>query len=240
MNVKLNIYRHNPEHSDESRRQIYDVEVQPTDRVLDALMYISRNIDGTLAFRKSCAHGVCGSDAMRICGKERLACKTLIREVAEKDGDTISIDPLNNMKIQKDLMVDQSEFLMKFRSVEPFLKPRQAPPDSSEYIQSAEARKLIDEATKCINCGACYSACPVLAAKPNFIGPAALVSAARFVFDSRDKGFPERLKILNHPDTVWSCENHFNCSRVCPRGIKVTKLINLMKRVIRNEFGDRP
>jgi len=192
-----------------------------------------------LAFRKSCAHGVCGSDAMRISGKERLACKTLIGEVVENDGDTITIDPLNNMKIQKDLMVDQTEFLMKFRSVEPFLKPREAPPDSAEYIQSPEARNLIDEATKCINCGACYSACPVLAAKQNFIGPAALVTAARFVFDSRDKGLPDRLKILNHPDAVWSCKNHFNCTKVCPKGIKVTKLINLLKRAIRNELENK-
>ena len=237
MNVNLDIYRQNPERS--SRRQTYNVEVQPTDRILDALMHISRNVDGTLGFRRSCAHGICGSDAMRISGKERLACKTLIREVAEKDGDTITIDPLSSMKIQKDLMVDQSKFLAKFRSVEPFLKPKETPPGSAEYIQSAEARKLIDEATKCINCGACYSACPVLAAKPNFVGPAALVAAARFVFDSRDKGLPERLRILNHPDAAWSCENHFNCTRVCPRGIKVTKLINLIKKAIRNEFGDK-
>lgn len=235
MNVKLDIFRHDPEHSEESRRQTYDVEVQPTDRILDALMYISRSVDGTLAFRRSCAHGVCGSDAMRISGKERLACKTLIREVTEKDGDTITIDPLNNMKVQKDLMVDQTEFLAKFRSVDPFLKPKEAPPGSAEYIQSAEARNLIDEATKCINCGACYSACPVLAVKPNFVGPAALVAAARFTFDSRDKGLLERLKILDHPDAVWSCENHFNCTKVCPRSIRVTKLINLLKRAIRNK-----
>jgi len=237
MNVKLDIYRYNPEHSDEIRYQSFDVKVQPTDRILDALMHISRNIDGTLAFRRSCAHGICGSDAMRISGKERLACKTLVREVAENDGDTITIEPLSNMKVQKDLMVDQTEFLAKFRSVEPFLKPKEAPPGFAEYIQSAENRELIDEATKCINCGACYSACPVLAANPNFIGPAALVTAARFVFDSRDKGLPERLKSLDSPDGVWSCENHFNCSRVCPRGIKVTRLINLMKRAIKIKDG---
>jgi len=239
MNVKLDIYRHNPERSDESRRQIYNVEVEPTDRILDALMHIYRNIDGTLAFRKSCAHGICGSDAMRISGKERLACKTLIREVAKNDDDTITIDPLDNMRIQRDLMVDQTEFLTKFRSVEPFLKPWEAPPISAEYLQSIEARELIDEATKCINCGACYSACPLLAAKPDFIGPAALVAAARFVFDNRDRGLSERLKILNHPDAVWACENHFNCSRVCPRGIRVTRLINLLKRTIQKKLGDK-
>jgi len=240
MKVKLDIYRHNPEHSEKSRRQIYDVEVEPTDRILDALIYISGNVDGTLAFRKSCAHGICGSDAMRISGRERLACKTLIREVVKNDGDIITIDPLSNMEVQKDLMVNQSEFFTRFRSVEPFLKPWKAPPDSAEYTQSPEARNLIEEATKCINCGACYSACPVLTVKPNFIGPAALVTAARFCFDSRDKGLSGRLRILNHPDAVWSCENHFNCSRVCPRGIKVTRLINLLKRAVKNELKDKP
>jgi len=240
MNVKLDIYRRNPELSEEGRRQVYSVEVEPTDRILDALMYIAGNVDGTLAFRKSCAHGICGSDAMRISGKERLACKTLIREVAKNAGDVITIDPLSNMKIQKDLMVNQTEFFTKFRSVEPFLKPWGAPPEFAEYVQSPEARELIDEATKCINCGACYSACPVLTANPNFIGPATLVAAARFCFDSRDKGLAERLKILNHPDAVWPCENHFNCSRVCPRSIRVTRLINLLKRAIKNELKDKP
>lgn len=233
MNITLDIQRFDPERDTEPRRQAYKVDVQPTDRVLDALMHIARHVDGTLAFRKSCAHGVCGSDAMRISGKERLACKTLIRDVAKKDGDVISIDPLNHMTVQKDLMVDQSVFLSKFRAVEPFLKPRKPLPFSSEFYQSPEDRAIIDEATKCINCGACYSACPVLDENPDFLGPAALVAAVRFVFDSRDEGLAARLDIVDQQNAVWSCDNHFECTKVCPREIKITKLINLTKRTIK-------
>ncbi len=142
MKVTLDIQRFDPKTGEVPRRQTYDVTVEPTDRVLDALMHISRHEDGTLAFRKSCAHGVCGSDAMRISGKEGLACKTLIRDVADKDGDVITLDPLNHMTVQKDLMVDQSEFLSKFRAVEPFLMPKEAAPASGEFYQSAEDRAL--------------------------------------------------------------------------------------------------
>jgi len=233
MRIILDIERFDPETDTGPRKQQYEVEVQPTDRVLDALMHISLHVDGTLGFRKSCAHGVCGSDAMRISGKERLACKTLIRDVAEKDGDVITLEPLRHMKVQKDLMVDQEIFLEKFRAVEPFLKPKNIPPVSGEYYQSAEERALIDEATKCINCGACYSACPVLDDNPDFLGPAALVAAARFIFDSRDEGLAARLKIVDEQNAVWSCDNHFECTRVCPREIKITKLINLTKKSIK-------
>jgi succinate dehydrogenase / fumarate reductase iron-sulfur subunit len=233
MNVTLDILRFDPETDKNSHRQRYDVTVEPTDRVLDALMHISRHEDGTLAFRKSCAHGVCGSDAMRINGKEGLACKTLIRDVAESDGDVIQLDPLNHMPVQKDLMVDQTIFLSKFKAVEPYFKPKNQPPAKGEYLQSAEERAVIDEATKCINCGACYSACPVLDDNPDFVGPAALVAAARFAFDSRDEGLKSRLDIIDQPNAVWSCDNHFECTKVCPRDIKITKLINFTKKAIK-------
>lgn len=232
MKVTLDIYRYDPEAGGSPTRRQYEADVQPTDRVLDALVHISRYEDGTLAYRKSCAHGVCGSDAMRINGRERLACKTLIRDVAENDGDTITLDPLKHMPVQKDLMVDQSLFLSKFKAVEPFLKPKEAPPADAEYYQSAEDRALIDDATKCINCGACYSACPVLDTNPDFLGPAALVAAARFVFDSRDEGLAARLPIVDNENAIWSCDNHFECTKVCPRDIKITKLINLTKRTV--------
>lgn len=233
MNVTLDILRFDPETDKNTHRKKYEVTVEPTDRVLDALMHISRHDDGTLAFRKSCAHGVCGSDAMRINGKEGLACKTLIQDVATNDGDVIRLDPLNHMPIQKDLMVDQTVFLSKFKAMEPYFKPKTQPPASGEYLQSAEERAVIDEATKCINCGACYSACPVLDDNPDFVGPAALVAAARFVFDSRDEGLKARLDIVDQPNAVWSCDNHFECTKVCPRDIKITKLINFTKRAIK-------
>ncbi len=233
MKVRLEIARYDPSRPDPSWRDTFEVEVEGTDRVLDALLIVARNQDKSLAFRRSCAHGVCGSDAMRINDKERLACKTLIQDVIEKSGDTITIEPLRHLPVTRDLVVDQEPFFKKYRSVTPYLQPSQPAPPKGEYIQSPEDRALYDEATKCINCSACYSACPVLKKNPNFLGPAALVQASRFVFDSRDGGLEKRLDILDQKDGVWPCENHFECTRVCPREIKVTKLINLTKREIK-------
>jgi len=195
-------------------------------------MQIKSTIDGTLAFRKSCAHGVCGSDAMIIDGQERLSCKTLVQDVAGGDGATVQIEPLKHLPLLRDLMVGQDEFFARWRSVKPYLINERAP-EEKERIQSPEERAAFDDPTKCILCAACYSACPILDEEnPRFIGPAAVAQAARFVFDSRDWGFAERLEVLDHPDGVWACKNHFQCTRVCPRGIKITKNINLTKREI--------
>ena len=232
MKIVLEIGRYNTEMGEAPYSRTYEVDLPPDSRILDALMDVKRNQDGTLAFRKSCAHGVCGSDAMRINGTERLACKTLLRDVVESEGAVVKIEPLRHQKVQRDLMVDQSPFFQKYESVRPYLIPMEKD-DSREYIQSPEEREQFDDATKCILCQACVSACPVPDENPDFIGPAAIVQAARFVFDSRDVGFEERLGVLDQPNGVWSCENHFECTRVCPRGIKVTKLINLTKRRIK-------
>ena len=234
MNITLEIQRFNPETDREPHVKSYTVEVDPTDRVLDALTDIKRNIDGSLAFRRSCAHGVCGSDAMVINGRESLACKTLIQDVAEADGATVKIEPARHMKVQRDLMVEQDQFFGNYRAVKPFFIADESKPEpEKEYVQSVEERAAFDDPTKCILCGACYSACPVIDKNPNFIGPAAIVQASRFVFDSRDKGVEARLEILDQPDGVWACENHFECTRVCPRDIKVTKMINFTKREIK-------
>lgn len=233
MKVTLSIQRYNPETDSEPRIQNYEVEVEPTHRVLDALMDITQNQDGTLGYRRSCAHGVCGSDAMRINGKEKLACKTLFKDLETADGGTVQIEPLRHLDVQKDLMVDQSPFFKKFRAVKPYFVPKAEEPQHGEYTQSPEERALFDEATKCINCAACYSACPVLDKNPNFVGPQAIVNAARFINDSRDAGLEARLDVLDQKDGVWPCESHFECTRVCPRDIKITKLINLTKRQIK-------
>ncbi|MFP4067186.1 MAG: succinate dehydrogenase/fumarate reductase iron-sulfur subunit [Spirochaetaceae bacterium] len=233
MDITLAIRRYNPETDTEPYVEDYSLQAEPTDRVLDALIEIWRNHDGTLTFRKSCAHGVCGSDAMRINGVERLACKTLIKDVVENGETTIRIEPLEHLPVQRDLMVDQTPFFDNFRSVDPFFHPADQAPKGGEFIQSQAEREAFDDATKCINCQACFSACPVLDKNPAFLGPAAIVQAARFVFDSRDRGLEPRLEALDRPNGVWPCENHFQCTKVCPRGIKVTKLINLTKREIK-------
>ncbi len=232
MKVTFRIQRFNPQADSMPRFQEFAVDVDPTDRVLDALMHIKRTMDGTLSFRKSCAHGVCGSDAMMINGVERLACKTLVRDVAAGEGAVVTFEPLRSLPIQRDLMVDYDAFFAAYRRVRPFLEPAKEV-EKAEHLQTPEQRKVIDDPTKCILCAACYSACPVIwqEHKP-FIGPAAVVQAARFVFDSRDRGVQPRLDVLDRPDGVWPCESRFECTRVCPRGIKVTKLINLTKREI--------
>jgi succinate dehydrogenase / fumarate reductase iron-sulfur subunit len=233
MKITLEIQRFNPEVSAEATLQSYEVEADPTDRVLDVLMKVKRFQDGTLAFRKSCAHGVCGSDAMRINGKDRLACKTLVRDVADEEGGKIRVEPLRHFPVVKDLVVDQTEFFEKYRSVKPFLI-NEEPVEEKERIQSQEERDSFGDATNCILCAACYSACPILDDNQRFLGPAALANAFRFLEDSRDKGFEERRPVLDEPDGVWACQNHFECTRACPRGIKITKHINQTKRRIKD------
>lgn len=233
MKIVLRIQRYDPQTDAAPQYRDYPVEAQAAARVLDTILYVKQHIDATLAFRRSCAHGVCGSDAMVINGTERLACKTLVKDVAA-EGGVITIEPLRSMKVQRDLMVDQGTFFEKYRSVRPFLIPAlPAPPKARERVQTPQQRARFDDPTKCILCGACYSACPVIAdTNPRFIGPAAVVQAARFVFDSRDAGIGERISVLDTPSGAWACENHFNCTKVCPRGIKVTKSINETKRAI--------
>ena len=237
MKVILRIQRFNPEKDKKPFFKDYEIESKPDDRLLNALMYVKTYIDGSLALRKSCAHGICGSDAMVINGVERLACKTLIRDVTEEDNNIIKIEPLKSLPLQKDLMVNFDRFFENYKIVKPFLINKNPVPEK-ERIQSPEEREKFEDATKCILCAACFSSCPIENEKnPYFIGPASIVQAARFIFDSRDEGLGERLDVLDEPDGVWACENKFNCTRVCPRGIKVTKNINFTKNRIKEFKG---
>ncbi len=236
MNVIFRIRRYDPRTDGGPRYQDFNVDVEPTDRLLDALMFIKRNLDGTLSFRKSCAHGICGSDAMVINGVERLACKTLVQDVAREENAVVTFEPLKSLPVQRDLMVDYNRFFGAYRTVKPYLFPAQAAAER-EQLQTPAERTRFDDPTKCILCAACYSACPVVARATPFIGPAAVVQAARFVFDSRDRGIEPRLDVLDRSDGVWPCENFFECTRVCPRGIKVTRNINLTKRAIQTLKG---
>lgn len=237
MEVTLSIKRFDPERDEEAYFQEFVLEAEPTDRLLDVLMRIKHEQDGSLSFRKSCAHGVCGSDAMRINGKDGLACKTLIQDVAKGSKDPVIVEPLRIFPVQKDLLVDQSAFFEGYRSVRPYLINDRVV-EEKEWLQSPEERKEFDDPTKCILCGACVSACPVKIENPEFLGPAAIVQAARFNKDSRDRGFRDRLPVLNDANGVWPCRNHFECTRACPREIKVTRLINETKKQIKERQAD--
>jgi len=231
MKIELRIKRFDPAKDTQPHYRSYLLEIEPTARVLDAIMEVKRFQDGSLGFRKSCAHGVCGSDAMRINGKDRLACKTLVKDVAAKEGDVIEIEPLRYLPVHRDLIVDQTAFFARYRKVKPYLINDEPVPEK-ERLQSQKERQAFDETTSCILCASCYSACPIPEDRPDFLGPAAIVNANRFLTDSRDRGFEERLPHLDTPDGVWLCQNHFKCTLACPREIKITKRINQTKRMI--------
>ncbi|MCW2501791.1 MAG: sdhB [Actinomycetia bacterium] len=229
--VTLKLRRFNPETDAEPHWQSFEVPVQPGDRLLNTLMHVKGYLDGTLTFRRSCAHGICGSDAMRINGVNRRACKVLVKDLVTKDGGTISVEPIKGLPVLKDMVVDMEPFFEAYRSVKPFLITSDHEP-TRERTQSAEQRARYDDTTKCILCAACTSSCPVYWNDGQYFGPAAIVNAHRFIFDSRDSGSDERLEILNDAEGVWRCRTTFNCSEACPRGIEVTKAIQEVKRAL--------
>ncbi|MCW2526515.1 MAG: sdhB [Pseudonocardiales bacterium] len=225
--LTVKIRRFNPETDTEPHWQSFTVEAYPGDRVLNVLHNIKWYSDGSLTFRRSCAHGVCGSDAMRINGVNRLACKVLVRDMP----DEITIEPIKGLPVEKDLIVDMEPFFEAYRSVQPFLINTGHEP-TRERIQSQEDRDRFDDTTKCILCAACTTSCPVYWTDGSYFGPAAIVNAHRFIFDSRDTGAEERLEILNDREGVWRCRTTFNCTEACPRGIQITKAIQEVKRAL--------
>jgi succinate dehydrogenase / fumarate reductase iron-sulfur subunit len=228
--VTFRVRRFNPELSAEATWEDFQLEIDPKERVLDGLHKIKWDLDGTLTFRRSCAHGICGSDAMRINGKNRLACKTLIKDINPEK--PITIEPIKGLTVLKDLVVDMEPFFQAYRDVMPFLITKDTNEPTRERLQSAEDRERFDDTTKCILCAACTSSCPVFWNDGQYFGPAAIVNAHRFIFDSRDEAGEQRLEILNDKDGVWRCRTTFNCTDACPRGIEVTKAIAEVKRAL--------
>jgi len=221
MQVDLRILRFDPEQDEKPHWERYNVQSEPMDRVLDLLHKVKWEHDGRLTFRRSCAHGVCGSDAMMINGRNRLACKIRVDQL----GNKISVAPLPGMAVIKDLVVNMDDFFAKYRSVMPYLVEADTPPPEGERLQSPEDRERYDDTTKCILCAACTTACPSFWAQESYVGPAAIVNAHRFIFDSRDHAEHERLEILADEDGVWRCRTIFNCTDACPRGINITRAI---------------
>jgi succinate dehydrogenase / fumarate reductase iron-sulfur subunit len=221
MDITLRIRRFNPEADTEPHWEEYTVEAEPTDRVLELLHQIKWYQDGTLTFRRSCAHGVCGSDAMLINGRNRLACQYLVRDA----GTTITVEPIRGLPLVKDLLVDMEPFWDQYRSVMPYLVNDELPADGRERRQSPEDRDRYEDTSRCILCAACTTACPVYWTDPDYVGPAAIVNAHRFLMDSRDHAHEERLEIMADANGVWRCRTVFNCVEACPRGIQITRAI---------------
>ncbi|HJW91610.1 MAG TPA: succinate dehydrogenase iron-sulfur subunit [Anaerolineales bacterium] len=228
MQVTLRVFRYNPEKDKKPHYEKYKLEAEPTDRVLDLLENIKAYHDGTLSFRRSCAHGVCGSDAMRVNGRNYLACKVLVKDLGTSK---ITVEPMLGMAVIKDMIVDMEPFFEHYRSVLPFLI-NDEPTPKQERLQSLEERERFDDTTKCILCAACTTSCPSYWANDRYVGPAAIVNAHRFIFDSRDRGGAERLKILNDQFGVFRCHTIFNCTVACPRDIQITKAIGEVKKAI--------
>ena len=220
MQVDLRILRFDPEHDAAPHWESYRVDAEPMDRVLNLLITVKADQDGTLTFRRSCAHGICGSDAMLINGRNRLACKIRVDQLGRK----ISVAPLTGLPVVKDLVVDMDGFFEKFRSVRPYLVTDKPAPER-ERLQSEEEHTRYEDTTKCILCAACTTSCPSFWAQPSYVGPAAIVNAHRFIFDTRDDAGDERLEILADKDGVWRCRTIFNCTDACPRGINITQAI---------------
>ena len=227
--VELRIKRYNPERDTKPYWQTFNVKVKAfRSVVLDVLHAAKWEFDGTLTFRRSCAHGVCGSDAMVINGANALACQALVEDYK---GGVITVEAIRGLPVIKDLVVDMEPFFAQYRSVLPFLI-NGGDPGYKERPQSAEQRERFDDTTKCILCAACTTSCPVYWGNSQYVGPAAIVNAHRFIFDSRDEAAEQRLDILNQRSGVWRCRTAFNCSEACPRGIKVTEAIEDVKRAI--------
>jgi succinate dehydrogenase / fumarate reductase iron-sulfur subunit len=227
MDVKLRVLRYNPETDAGPHFEDYQVEADPMDRILDLLHYVKWYQDGSLAVRRSCAHGICGSDAVVINGVNALACKVLVMDLDQP----IVVEPIRGLPVHRDLIVDMEPFFAGYRAVKPWLIVDETEHEPArERYQSPEDRERFDDTTKCILCAACTTACPIFWSDEEYVGPAAIVNAHRFIFDSRDRGRAERLEILSTKNGAFKCRTAFNCSDACPRGIKVTQAIQEVKR----------
>jgi len=220
--VKFEIYRYDPDKDERPYMQKLEVELQPTDKMLlDALVRIKNDVDDSLALRRSCREGVCGSDAMNINGKNGLACTTNLRELKEP----IVLRPLPGLPVIRDLIVDMTHFFNQYHSIRPYLI-NDTPPPEKERLQSPEAREELDGLYECI-------LCPSFWWNPDkFVGPAGLLQAYRFIADSRDEATGERLDNLEDPYRLFRCHTIMNCVDVCPKGLNPTKAIGKIKELM--------
>jgi succinate dehydrogenase / fumarate reductase iron-sulfur subunit len=203
--------------------------------VLESLYYIQEKLDGSLAFRASCREGVCGSCAMHINGKYRLACET---QISGLETDTVTVQPLGHMQVLRDLVVNMEPFFAKYKYIKPYLMPGSPPPER-ERPQSEGDQKKVLPSVDCILCACCHASCTVTATDPEYLGPAALLWADRFARDSRDNALDERLRLVDQLHGIWRCHTIFSCQEVCPKDLDPTGCIADLKRkaIKRRLFG---
>jgi len=226
--MRFSIYRYNPETDAEPRMQDYVLEDDGgVVMLLDALLRLKRQ-DDSLSFRRSCREGVCGSDAININGRNGLACITRLADLREP----VVLRPLPGLPVIRDLIVDLTQFYNQYRSVKPWLINDDPEPEI-ERLQSPEARARLDGLYECILCACCSTACPSFWWNPDrFLGPAALLQAARFLADSRDQAGAERLNDLNDPYRLFRCHTIMNCTDVCPKGLNPSQAIGHIRQLL--------
>lgn len=229
--VNVHIRRFDPQADSQPAWRAYAVEAKPKMSVLDALLTIVETIDGSIAFRYSCRAGMCGSCAMRIDGREGLACRARLARL----GRRIWIEPLRSLPVIKDLLVDLDPFFAKYRRVDPSFTAAEpsllTPPGTPAAIRpDAHLRDVVDRQIDCISCGACYSACPTVAANATYLGPAALNRAYTLAADVRDAAGEQRLARVSGGDGVFDCRNVGNCASVCPAGVDPLLSIQLLRK----------
>ena len=238
MQVTLQVRRLNPESSElKPFYQEYAIEVEEHFTVLDSLIKVREEVDETLALRCSCRASICGSCAMRINGHASLACKTKLISVMQ-NGGRLRVEPMTNQPVVKDLVVDMKPFWNKMQAVDPWLQP-EGPEPEEEYLAPDSAMLDLAGVMGCIMCGACVSDCTVLEVDPNFLGPAALAKAYRFVGDPRDGANKKRLRELNKYAGIWDCTRCYECVQVCPKGVApMDRIMALRERAIAAGFGN--
>ncbi len=231
----LRVYRWSPDDEANPRLDSYEVDL---DRfgpmVLDALIYIKNEIDPTLAFRRSCREGICGSCAMNIDGGNTLAC---LKPIAETSG-RITIYPLPHMPVIRDLVPDLTNAYAQLQSVEPWLQADSPAPPDAERPQSPEERQKLDGLWECILCYCCTTSCPSYWWNGDrYLGPATLLAAYRFIADSRDERTGDRLDALEDPFKLYRCHTIMNCTQSCPKGLNPAQAIGEIKQLISERKG---
>jgi succinate dehydrogenase / fumarate reductase iron-sulfur subunit len=223
--LTLRIKRFHKEKDPQQWIETFQVETRKEMNLLEALLRIQDEQDGTLAFRFSCRGAVCGSCAMRVNGKDVLACRTHVEDLLEKPA---LIGPLPLFPVIRDLIVDMSTFFNHYRKIEPYLHGKPISPHT-EYTMKEDERKEIDPYIQCILCGICFGTCPAFEKDLQFLGPAMLAKAYRFLVDSRDRRNEEILKAMDDQRGMWGCKTVFNCVKVCPKEVPPTHAIIKMR-----------
>ncbi len=225
--IEMEVLRYHPEHDDEPHYQTYRVPFSDDTSVLQGLQYIKDHLDGSLAFRWSCRMAVCGSCGKMVDGVPHLSCKTFLRDYYP---GKVRIEPLSHLPIERDLIVDQQDFLSKLESIKPYVVAKEERSiEDGTYLQTPEELARYKQFSGCINCLLCYAACPQYGLNPEFTGPAVLALLHRYNCDTRDGAKAERMEIVNAEEGVWGCTLVGYCSEVCPKSVDPASAVNLNK-----------